>query len=170
MLNIFARAKDGTKYFSSIYCHKMSFEVSRNKNISNFADWMHKMCTTETDVSATCCLCQSARLSVKRLNAPYKSRSTDRGPLWGIDSLVAPWLASRLTAQEVVSSTPAAFPVARWGVTVRAANNCDVYHVAVLDRLFTHQGMLRPTQPFSFGWEGKGRYGSFHSWIRGDGR
>jgi len=31
-------------------------------------------------------------------------------------------------------------PVAQWGMSAWAANNCDSRHVAVLGRLFTHRG------------------------------
>jgi len=62
---------------------------------------------------------------------------------------VSQWLALRLAAREVVSSTLPYAPVAQWVVTAWAANNCDRCHVALLGRLFTHRMMVpKPTQPF----------------------
>jgi len=53
---------------------------------------------------------------------------------------VAQWLASWCVAQDFVSLTLPCAPVAHWGVTAGAANNCDSCHVSVLGRLFSNHG------------------------------
>jgi len=65
--------------------------------------------------------------------------------------------------------------LAQWGVMLWPVISCDKHCVVVLGRLFTHRsgcpGQLSlPSLPgwqmsTSFGWEGKGRYGSFRLQI-----
>jgi len=86
-------------------------------------------CTKNWKVSLKFCGCRTPTTSILSVSDP-------------LGDSVAQWLVSLHVVREVVSSKFPCAPVAQWGVTVWAANNCDSYHVpvVVLGRVFTHRG------------------------------